>query len=702
MTPPHPYLRRHLLGHAHAGGCLDDATVPAGFLPWDESGVARTVFGVPVQAPPGARRLANCSLLEPAADDLDAPSRRASLAVLSLPQPEFGTAATGWADWPVPHTTLCNVLGYPTTLTAVRGADGTALAAFRNGGALQVWNLDIARPVFGLPAEAEVTSLFTLGADAEGGLWLALRHQNGRVGVWDLHSGTPVLVIDDPQMCAMAFCRIPGGGHGLALGTKSGLIGVLSLRELDGPPVVTLQQPGPVTALAAGPESAVDGLLASGGADGRIVVWKLADGSPEVVIEPVEPAGPERGWRRVLRRDPPPSAAVTAIALGATADEQPRLAEIRDGLVRLWDLAAGAELRQLSGEAKSIAFIADDFDAALAYGGTDGEIHVVDPADGESTCPPLAGHQPWITALAAVPGTDGDPRLVSVGADLVVRVWDMSAAGLADRPERDLADPTAMSFGLDVDDWPVLLTARRESGSLRGDRFVTVYSAADGTVRRTAGIDLLAAGVGAGNHLLAARRGEGDQIEVANLSDLRAEIVRVPRRPGMLGDVAVGATADGRILTAAAVTDDAGTFVDAYQDGGGVTTFGEPAWGHIETVAVGAPRGHGMLLALVADHTVRVFDTATRKPVLKIPAPGDRCVVALGENPDGHRILAVAGHGDARIQLWNIETGEPILTIETLGEVTEMAWGPARFGHVLAVAGPTGCFVLPWMRMIGR
>jgi len=34
MVPPPPYVRRHLVEHAHAGGVLDNHTVPDQFLPY--------------------------------------------------------------------------------------------------------------------------------------------------------------------------------------------------------------------------------------------------------------------------------------------------------------------------------------------------------------------------------------------------------------------------------------------------------------------------------------------------------------------------------------------------------------------------------------------------------------------------------------------------------------------------------------------
>jgi WD40 repeat protein/uncharacterized caspase-like protein len=96
-----------------------------------------------------------------------------------------------------------------------------------------------------------------------------------------------------------------------------------------------------------------------------------------------------------------------------------------DQTIRIWETAAGRELRTLAGHAgavKALAFSPDG--QTLASGGSDGRIRFWAVASGRETAS-FAAHAQAVTALAFSP--DGR-TLASGGADFAVRLWEPSGA----------------------------------------------------------------------------------------------------------------------------------------------------------------------------------------------------------------------------------------------------------------------------------
>ncbi|WP_214404030.1 hypothetical protein [Pseudonocardia lacus] len=82
--PPHPYIRRYLTEHAAHGGVLDDAHVPAEFLPWETSGRVRASLGLPFTHPDDRPALAAWARIEP---------------FLTADTTASCTDRTGWSTW---------------------------------------------------------------------------------------------------------------------------------------------------------------------------------------------------------------------------------------------------------------------------------------------------------------------------------------------------------------------------------------------------------------------------------------------------------------------------------------------------------------------------------------------------------------------------------------------------------------------------
>ena len=148
-----------------------------------------------------------------------------------------------------------------------------------------------------------------------------------------------------------------------------------------------------------------DGRVASGGWDGRVLVW--------------DPADPGAGPAELGRHDG------GAYAVAVLPDG--RLASGGDdGRVLVWDPAdpgaRPAELGRHDGAVNAVAVLPD---GRLASGGDDGRVLVWDPADPGDHPAELARHNGGVSAVAVLP----DGRLASGGDDGRVLVWDPADPG---------------------------------------------------------------------------------------------------------------------------------------------------------------------------------------------------------------------------------------------------------------------------------
>jgi WD40 repeat protein len=218
----------------------------------------------------------------------------------------------------------------------------------------------------------------------------------------------------------------------------------------------TLTATGVVRSLA----MALDGkLLASGGDDGMVQLWDVASGQAKSKLTG------HTDW---------------VLSLAFAADGKQLASGGYDGIVRLWDVASAKKLLDIKAQPPpaanapkdapppptnvilALAFSADG--KTLAIGGSDAQIHLVNPGDGK-LIRSIPGHTSSVTALAFHPGgtllvsgskdrtlrlwnpTNGQPyktleghtawvqglsfyaqgtRIASVGADQTVRLWDLS------------------------------------------------------------------------------------------------------------------------------------------------------------------------------------------------------------------------------------------------------------------------------------
>jgi V8-like Glu-specific endopeptidase len=214
---------------------------------------------------------------------------------------------------------------------------------------------------------------------------------------------------------------------------------------------------GEVTAVAAGALPDGTPVIISGGSDGTVRVWRMADGAP--VGEPLADYGSVvhavAGSRRVDagQAAAPGYSEVTAVAAGALPDGIPVIISGGDdGTVRVWRMAGGAPPRRwsprrprrrrtsvgepLAGHSGAVRAVAagalpDGTPVIISGGGgyRDGTVRVWRMADGTAVGEPLAGHGWAVTAVAAGALPDGTPVIISGGDDGTVRVWRMADGG---------------------------------------------------------------------------------------------------------------------------------------------------------------------------------------------------------------------------------------------------------------------------------
>ena len=228
---------------------------------------------------------------------------------------------------------------------------------------------------------------------------------------------------------AVAAGVLPDGTAVIISGGDDGTVRVWRLA--DGAPVgePLAGHDGPVYAVAAGTLPDGTPVIISGGSDTTVRVWRTADRTP--VGEPLGARG-----------------AVYAVAAGTLPDGTPVIISGGglDSTVQVWRTADGTPVGEpLTGHDSPVRAVAagtlpDGTPVIISGGGRDGTVRVWRTADGTPVGEPLTGHDGPVNAVAAGALPDGTPVIISGGPDGTVRVWRL-ADGTLPVPPLDLPGP---------------------------------------------------------------------------------------------------------------------------------------------------------------------------------------------------------------------------------------------------------------------
>jgi WD40 repeat protein/tRNA A-37 threonylcarbamoyl transferase component Bud32 len=375
--------------------------------------------------------------------------------------------------------------------------------------------------------------------------------------------------------------------------------------------------------------------LASAGGDGMLRVWEVATGAELFA---------RRG--RAARPDAP--AGLSAVAY---SPDGRRLATTgADETLRLWDAGTGAELATLPG--KAVAAVAYSPDGKLlATAGPDGTVRLRNPADG-AELRALRGHDGSVLALAFGP----DGRLASAGADRTVRVWDTAGGKELFALKGHSAAIHAVAFSPDG----------KRLASAGADRVVRLWDAVAGG--KSSALEGHTAAVSAvafspdGMRLASAGADHTIRLWDAHSG---AALLTLRGHEGAVNHVAFNP--DGRRL-ASAGADGALKLWDARGEEA-LVLAGQA--GGLTGLAFART---GRLAAAGRDGTVLLWGTPGRAEALRLRGH-DGPVQAVALSADG-RLLA-SGGSDESVRIWDAATGRQVSLFRGhTGPVNAVAFGP--------------------------
>ena len=424
-------------------------------------------------------------------------------------------------------------------------------------------------------------------------------------------------------------------------------------------------------------------VVVSGGRDGTVRIWRLADGAP--VGEPL--AGDDGG--------------VDAVATGVLPDGTPVIVGGgRDG-IRIWRLADGAPVGEpLSGRHRSVNSVAigvlPDGTPVVVSGGWGGTVGVWRIADGAPVGELLTGRHHIVSAVATGLLPDGTPVGVSSGDGGMVGVWRLADGAPVGEPFTVGDEVRAVATSVLPDGTPVIVGGVRDGirvwrladGAPVGEPFTVGYKV------RAVATSLLP---------------DGTPVVISGGSDNTVRIWRLPDgapvgEPLTGNDTFVFAVTAGALPNGTPVVISGGSDktvrIWRLVDGAAVS---EPVTGHGDVVSAVAtsvlPDGNPVVVSGGRDGTVRIWRLADGAPVGEPIVGHDNVVspLATGVLPDGTPLVISGGH-DGTVRIWRLPDGAPVGEPLTghHGNVWAVATGALPDGTPIVISGGEDGTVRIW------
>jgi WD40 repeat protein len=236
--------------------------------------------------------------------------------------------------------------------------------------------------------------------------------------VWDVDTGHLVARLDGHEGMIAAVAFTADGSRALTVvgATQGGSSprGVMRLWDVESgrllAGVAPADSPGLWSlAVRPGGQQAL-----TGGADGRLRLWRLPPPAESTPARPQEFVGPVRSFEG--HTDHPE-------ALAVTRDGRWALSGSKDRTVRLWDLPTGRELKRFQGHEDEVSDVAISDDGRLAVSASlDRTVRIWDTGSGRELRR-LKGHERKVRAVAL----SRDARLILSGSEEnPLRLWDVA------------------------------------------------------------------------------------------------------------------------------------------------------------------------------------------------------------------------------------------------------------------------------------
>jgi WD40 repeat protein len=449
-------------------------------------------------------------------------------------------------------------------------------------------------------------------------------------------------------------------GQLLASGGADGTIilwDVAARQSLDQP---LISHTGGVLSVAFSPDGQK---LAVGGDDNVITLWNVTDGQPIG-----QPFTGHTNW---------------VMSVAFSPDGQTLASGSADGTLILWDVVTGQVIGQpLTGHTASVSSVAFSPDGqTLASGNDDATIILWDVVTGQVIGQPLTGHTAGVWSVAFSP--DGQ-TLASGSDDATIILWDVATGQPIGQPLTGHTN-TVMSVAFSPDGKKLV------SGST--DSIVVLWDIVNGQptgepLGRHGG-PVLSVAFSPDGQTLASGSFDSTIIlwDVAARQSLSQALIG---HTG--GGISVAFSPDGRTLASSSAGDATIILWDAATG----QPMGEPLIGHTAGMWSVAFSPDGQTLASGGDDgTIILWDVTTGQPIGQPLVGHQRRVWSVAFSPDGRTLASGscgqldtglgAGYCDqGEIRLWDVDTRQPLgqpLT-DHAGGVTSVAFSPD--GQMLA------------------